>query len=157
MPTRHSIACSAAALLAGAMAAWAEPRDAAAYPVRAALGERTLAAEYLARSIPTEGGSLFTTDYLVIEVAFFGPKRDTLKLSTGHFALRMNGKKTPILAQTPGVVASSLKYADQSRPHLEAGGGVGNTGVILGRPPPLRGCHRRPPRRRAWKRNSPLQ
>ena len=123
--------------LAFAACAHAQTRDLAAYPVRVPLGERTLAVEYLARSIPVEGGSLFTEDYLVIEVAFFGPKYDALKLSASHFALRMNGRKTPVLAQTPGLVAGSLKYARQTGSHLEAGAGLGNAGVIFGRPAPV--------------------
>src|SRR5438552_387234 len=89
----------------------AETRDASLYPAHLALGERTLAAEYLARSIPVPGGSLLTEDYLVIDVAWFGPKYDSFALSSSHFTLRMNGRKTPILTQTPGLVAASLKYA----------------------------------------------
>jgi hypothetical protein len=124
-------------VLGMAASAWAETREASLYPVRLAFGERTLAAEYMARSIPVPGGSLFTEDYLVIDVAMFGPKYDSLALSSSHFTLRMNGKKTPILSQTPGVVAGSLKYGDWSRPRLEAGAGVGNAGVVLGRPVPV--------------------
>ncbi len=116
---------------------FAETRDLELYPVRLPLGERTVAAEYMARSIPVPGGSLFTEDYLVIDVALFGPKNDFLALSAGHFALRLNGKKTAILAQTPAVVAGSLKYAGWTRPRLEAGGSLGNTGVIVGRPAPI--------------------
>src|SRR5437764_8453677 len=116
-------------LLALAALLGAETRDVSLYPAHLALGERTLAAEYLARSIPVVGGSLFTEDYLVIDVAWFAPKYDSLTLSASHFTLRMNGRKTPILAQTPGVVAGSLKYADWTRPRLEAGAGVGNGGV----------------------------
>jgi hypothetical protein len=49
----------------------------------------------------------------------------------------MNGKKNLILSQLPGFVAGSLKYTDWSRTtQAEAGVGMGNTGVILGRPVP---------------------
>jgi len=115
----------------------AQPRSVAEYPIHLALGERTLAAEYMARSIPVPGGSLFTDEYLVVDVAFFGAKYDSLALSASNFTMRMNGKKTPILAQSPGVVAGSLKYGDWSRPRLEAGAGLGNAGVVLGRPAPV--------------------
>src|SRR2546425_122394 len=54
----------------------------AAYPVRATLGEYTLAAEYMVHSIPAASGIVVTNDYLVIEVAFFGPKYSHLKLSS---------------------------------------------------------------------------
>src|SRR5262249_50755968 len=127
---------------AGLLVVWAglacgETRDVSLYPAHLALGERTFAAEYLARSIPVPGGSLFTEDYLVIDVAADGPKDDSLTLSASHFALRMNGKKIPILAQTPAVVALSLKFAGWTRPRLEAGAGLGNAGVVLGRPAPV--------------------
>src|SRR5258707_207287 len=66
------------------MCAAAQTRDASAYPAHLTLSERTLAVEYLARSIPVAGGSLFTEDYLVIDVAFFGPKYDSLAVSASN-------------------------------------------------------------------------
>jgi len=130
-------AASAIVWLAAAACLPAQPREATAYPVHVTLGARTLAVEYLARSIPVTGGSLFAEDYLAIEVAFFGAKNDSLVVSSAHFGLRMNGGKTPILAQAPGVVAGSLKYGQASRRRLEVGAGVGDASVTLGRPAPV--------------------
>ena len=134
MPVRVALLL---AWMAASISASAETRDVSAYPVHLAVGQRTLGADYLARSIPVPGGSLFTEDYLVIEVAFFGPKNDSLMLAASHFVVRVNGRKMPVLAQTPALVAGSLKNADWARPRLEAGAGVGNAGVVLGRPAPV--------------------
>ena len=73
-------------------------------------------------------------DFLVVEVALFAGPGERLEVSDGHFTLRMN-KKTTLTASAPSFVAASLKYPDwQPRPTLEAGVGVGNGEVILGRP-----------------------
>jgi hypothetical protein len=80
----------------------------------------TLAAEYLVRAIPTPNGSMFTDDYLVVEVAFFGPKKEKLALSPDQFRLRMTGPKigqTATLApQPPTMVAGSLRMPDFNAP-----------------------------------------
>ena len=53
------------------------------------------------------------------------------------FTLRLNGKKDVLFPQPPGMVAASLKYPDwQQKPQMTVGGGMGNSGVILGQPTP---------------------
>src|SRR3974390_662135 len=64
------------------------------YPVHAKIGKITVAAENLGPSVPTPSGGLFTTDYIVIEVALFGEGRGrTVPVSHRQFALRINGEK----------------------------------------------------------------
>jgi hypothetical protein len=111
-------------------------RDPDAYPARAGLGNATLAAEYLVHSLPTAHGSLFTPDYLVVEAMYFGSPGTRMPLSASHFTLRLNGRKTPIFPQTPGVVAAGIRNPEwaEPRPRLTAGAGVGNAGVIFGPP-----------------------
>jgi hypothetical protein len=109
-----------------------QPAD---YPAHAQLGQVALGAEYLGRSFFVRGQSFFTPDYLVIEVAVYPAKGERLAISSGQFTLRLNGKKQLLFAQSPGFVAASLKYPDwERRGTLEVTGGVGDTGVILGRP-----------------------
>jgi len=56
-------------------------------------------------------------------------------LVADHFHLRLNGKKHVLFAQTPQMVAAGLKYDDwEQRPTLVAGGGMGNGGILIGRP-----------------------
>lgn len=111
---------------------------AAAYPAHTRAGQFEVGAEYLVRSIPGPRGVFFIKDYLVVEVAVFPPRGGTAEVSASAFALRMNGKKRPLLPQSPGFVAASLKYPEwREGPRLEAAAGAGNTGVVLGRPEPV--------------------
>ena len=92
--------------------------------------QTTLAADFLGRTVPAPNASFVVKDYLVVEVALF--TRD-FTFNTGHFSLRLNGK-SPVLPQTPGMVAASLKYANwENQRGVVASAGVGNAGVILGR------------------------
>ena len=110
-----------------------EPGD---YPAHFALDNGiTLAAEYMVHSIPTPTGSLVADDYLVIDVAFFGPPKTKLDLNAGQFALRINNQKVAFRPDPPGGVATSIKYADMSqRPGLtgSGGAGVGDSGAVWG-------------------------
>ena len=107
------------------------------YPVRANAGNLTVAAEYNVRSFGSGKEAFWTPDYLVVEVAIYSDSREPVKITPNSFTLRLNNKKEALLAQSPNMVAASLKYPDwEYRPHLEAAGGAGDTGVILGRPTP---------------------
>lgn len=97
-----------------------------------------IGAEYLVRTFGGSGESFVAEGYLVVEAGVYPAKGRELLVSAGHFRLRVNGKKETLYAQVPGMVAASLKYPDWTRrPGLEAGGGVGGTGIILGRPQPV--------------------
>ena len=107
--------------------------SAAEYPVHAELGKLTLGAEYLVHSIPTPKGVLVSGDYLVIEVALFGPSLTAIEFRADHFRLRINGEKYPLMTQSPGIVAASMKYPDwEQRPTVTASAGNGNGNVIYG-------------------------
>jgi hypothetical protein len=97
---------------------------AADYPVAVQVGTVTLAAEYLVHSLPTPKGTLIANDYLVVEVAFFGPSFSRLKMSPDNFTLRINGKGAPLSTEAPGMVSGSIKFPS-THPHLEAAGSVG--------------------------------
>ena len=106
------------------------------YAAHAAAGPMELAADFLVRSFSGRGKTFIAGDYLVVEVAVYPPRPEAVLLSSGHFTLRVNGKKQRLFAQAPGMVAASLKYADwENRPSLQAGAGMGDAGVIIGRPP----------------------
>lgn len=120
-------------------AAGLEPRkDAGEYPASARTETLAIGAEYLVHSLSASGQTWFVPDYLIVEVAAFPLAKGEFALNAGNFSLRINGKKTPILPQTPGIVAASLKYPDwEERSRVEAGAGVGGADVILGRPQPV--------------------
>lgn len=116
-----------------------EPKPKAAdYPVSARGEGVEIGAEYLVHTLPSGKDSFFVPDYLVIEVAVYPAKGEVLELSGGQFWLRINKKKQPLAAQPAGFVAASLKYPDWNyRRSVEAGGSMGNVGIILGRDAPV--------------------
>lgn len=88
----------------------AQPSD---YPTQATLENGfTLAAEYLVHSLPTQTGTLIADEYLIVEVAFYGPPKSKLNLSAGNFALRINTQKSAIQPDSAGTVAASIQYPD---------------------------------------------
>ena len=104
------------------------------YKVSAALGPHMIAADFLGHTIPAPGATFATEDYIVIELAVFPAANPDFRFDSGKFSLRINGKKPEMLSQAPGFVGASLKYPNwEQRPRIEAGGGIGNAGVILGR------------------------
>jgi hypothetical protein len=113
---------------------------AADYSVHVQMDAVTLAAEYMVHSLPTPQGTLIASDYLVVEVAFFGPSFSRLKMSPDNFTLRINGKGDPLSTELPGMVVRSIKNpAESARPALTGTGsvGVGDGTVSVGpRPPP---------------------
>lgn len=123
-------------LLACVFLLQAAPREKAAdFPAHAQLKDLGLGVEYLAHSLFSSDQTLLVKDYVIVEVGLFPAKGKPLTVSHGQFTLRINGKKTALLAQTPAFVAASVKYEDwEVRPTLTGGVGMGDGSVILGRP-----------------------
>ena len=132
---RFALLLSAAILL---RAQGTPPKTSAAdYTVHTQLGTVTIAAEYLVHSIPTAKGNLIAADYLVVDVAFFGPSFSRLKMSPDNSGtLRINGRGDPLSTEAEGMVAQSVK--NPARSHLEAAGsvGMGDGTVSVGPRPP---------------------
>ncbi|MBM3724541.1 MAG: hypothetical protein FJW40_03825 [Acidobacteria bacterium] len=128
---------SAAGLLLLAGVAGLDPRTKAEdYPSHGAMTGMAVGAEYLVHSLMHQGVSHFVPGYLVVEVGLYPVRGRPVAVNSGHFLLRVNGRKYAILSQPPGFVAASLKHGDWTRrPTFQAGGGLGDAGVILGRPP----------------------
>jgi hypothetical protein len=122
----------AAALLA------AEPtRKPQEYPAHVRVGNIIIAAENLGPSVPTPSGGVYLNDYVAIEVAVFAEGTRSADLSASHFGLRINGSRAILRPDSAGFVAASLKYSNWERYRgFEATAGMGNAGVVLGRPTP---------------------
>jgi hypothetical protein len=121
------------------------------YPAHAEAGTISAGAEYMVHSFSGRGQTFVAKDYLVVEVALYGAKDARIEVQQSHFTLHVSGSKKTLLAQSPSFVAASLKYPDwEAHPTLEAGAGVGNAGVILGRPQQVERFpgDRRPPQTR---------
>jgi hypothetical protein len=124
-------------LAAGALWADTTPRSAPSeYPVQAVLARATVAAEYGSRAISQPDDSYHVGNYLVVEVAFFPEKGRAMALSAGEFRLRLNQATRELTAQSPGLVAGAIRNPgwEQYR-GVQASGGVGPGGVVLGGPP----------------------
>lgn len=92
--------------------------------------DASIGAENLGHNMSTAKGAITVPDYLVIEVAVYS-KSTPIHLNAGNFMLRIDGKKTPLMAQAPAMVTASLKYPDwETRPRV-----VGSAGpLIIGAP-----------------------
>jgi hypothetical protein len=96
-----------------------------------------IGAEYMIHSFSGQGETYIANDYLVVEVALYPPKDGKVDVKGNQFTLRINGKKQLLAPETAQMVAAKMQRPEwQMRPRLEAEGGLGNTGVILGRPVP---------------------
>lgn len=121
-----------ATLFAGGTTPKTNPSE---YPAQVRLGSTVYGVEYMVRSIGSDKQTFITEDYLVVEVALFPDKGTSTSVDMRNFTLRLNGKKSALLAQTPGIVGASLKYPDWNRQTgVIASAGAGDRGIILGRP-----------------------
>ena len=125
--------------LAVALAAQAQgtnPKASAAeYPVQAEAGNLGIGAEYMVHSFGSGEQMYLAEHYLVVEVALFPPKGEGVTADAAKFALRVNGKKALLYAQSPGLVVSHL---NQREWETTRGGtadlGVGGVNIGLGHP-----------------------
>jgi hypothetical protein len=115
------------------------PREKATdYPVHAEMKDGfTIAAEYLVHTLPTGKDALVANDYLVVEVAVFGPRSKRIDLSQGSFTLMLDtgkkGGKTSLTPDSAGTVAGSIKFSDWTpKPRVEATAGAGNATIGVG-------------------------
>lgn len=108
------------------------------YEVQAHLPDADLGVDYLVQSVPNGEDSLVVDDYLVVEIAVYPKSHEGATVNVARLGLRLNGKKDVVLAQAPAAVISSIKYEGSAlRPRAMATAGVGDTGIILGRPTPV--------------------
>lgn len=120
------------------------------YPAQVKLGAITLAADFAAHGLPTPDGPLSSDDYVVVEVAFFGPPGTRLPISFRDFSLRINNKKNATSSEGYERVGTSVKDPEWTPPEKpeKGGGGIlgGGGNDTASKDPP------RPPAelRRAW-------
>jgi hypothetical protein len=91
----------------------ATPAD---YQAQTKAGNYTIAAEFAGHGIPTSDGALTTDDYVVVEVALFGPPNAKLQLSPADFSLRINGKKAPAPGLPAVAILESVKDPEWAPP-----------------------------------------
>lgn len=126
------------AALLFALACYAQAADpkpkASDYPASGRAGEVEFGAENWGHGFVTLQGAYALDQYIAVEVAVYPARNKSVVISSGNFQLRLN-RKSRLLAQAPGLVAASLKYPDlDHQPRIEGEAGMGDAGVILGRP-----------------------
>jgi len=119
------------------------------YPAQAKVGEVTIAAEFDEHGIPTPEGVLSLDNYVVVELAVFGPQGTRLPVSFSNFSLRVNGKKNPVQAEPferAGASAKDPEWAPPEKPEKSSSTSIGGGRNDTSAPPPS------PPAelRRAW-------
>ena len=108
-----------------------------------------LAADFAGHGLPTPDGPLSSDDYVVVEVAVFGPPGTRLPMSFNDFSLRINNRKNPTPSESYERVGTSVKdpeWAPPEKPEKGGNGILGGGGNDTSKDPP------RPPAelRRAW-------
>jgi hypothetical protein len=121
--------------------AWAqgtEPKPKAEdYEAHATARTAAIGAEYMVHSFSRGDRTFLAKNYLVVEVALYPQKGETIAVRNGDFSLRINGRKTALLPEAVSMVAASLQHPEweEQRPNGEIGASTGNGGVVLGGPP----------------------
>src|SRR5271169_6578688 len=63
------------------------------YEVHASTRTADIGAEYMVHSFSRGDRAYLAKDYLVVEVALFPPKGETIEVQNANFSLRINGRK----------------------------------------------------------------
>jgi hypothetical protein len=117
------------------------------YLSRARVGTYSIAAEFDRHDVPTAETTLTTEDYICVEVAIFGAAGSHLTVSSPDFSLRINGKKSALVAEQFAMVFTNLRDPTYEAPELKeakehkssglnAGGG-GDQNDLGATPPPV--------------------
>jgi len=86
------------------------------YQAHGQAGKITIAAEYDQHAVPDPTVTLTTEDFVVVEVALYGPPGTNLALNYQDFSLRINGKKSLVPAQPYARTFKSLKSPEYEPP-----------------------------------------
>ena len=109
------------------------------YQVHGQVNSGAIGAEFMVRSYSRGEQVFIAKDYLVVEAAIFPPKGTTFDLQHNDFCLRINGKKELLEAVAPTMVLSDMQHPEMKPEngglHAQAGGSLGNAGVVFGGPP----------------------
>jgi len=111
--------------------------SASEYPTQGRFGNVEMGADYMVHSFGTGEQMFIAENFLIVEVAFFPPKGESVLVETGMFSLRVNGKKELLLPATPSMAASVMRQPQwQSQRGVMGGIDMGGIGVGTGYPPP---------------------
>jgi len=107
--------------------------SASEYPITGRWANLELGADYLVHSFGTGEQMYMAENYLVVEIAMYPPKGESVAVEYGALSLRINGKKQVLSPLAPEFAASNLNRRDayQSRGPM-ADLGIGGIGIGTG-------------------------
>ena len=116
--------------------------SASEYPITGHWASLDIGADYLVHSFGTGEQMYMAENFLVVEVALFPEKGESVTVAYGPFQLRINGKKTLLAPLAPAFAASNLNRRDPNQSGgpmagINLGGiGIGTGGQRGGSPYP---------------------
>jgi hypothetical protein len=94
-------------------------------------GGIAVGADFLGKYLPVAGMTVYSDEYIFVEVAFFGPASRRADFQTGQFTLRLNG--TELTPQPPGMITLANNFPEmEARPEVVLDGGAGNGQIEIG-------------------------
>jgi len=110
------------------------------YQARAQAGKYTIAADFTGHTINTLTSNFTNAEYVVVEVAAYGPAGERLTISLDDFSLRLNGNKKVIGTQPFSFLLPELRdpewEANIPQPDEKKGKKKQQTSEDLTAPPP---------------------
>lgn len=107
-------------------------QNAGQYFVHAALNQGyAIGADFLGKYLPVPGATVYSDEYIFVEVALFGPPGRKIEVRPGQFALKLNGHD--LKPQPPGMVSLGDNFPEMvARPQIILDGGAGDAEVQVG-------------------------
>jgi hypothetical protein len=93
----------------------------------------SLGADFLGKYLPVPGATVYSDEYIFVEVALFGAPGKKIDVHTSQFVLKINGRE--FKSQPPGMVTLDDNFPEMvARPEIVIDGGAGNGEVQVGGP-----------------------
>lgn len=108
--------------------------DAGQYFAHATLDKGySIGADFLGKYLPVPGATVYSDEYIFVEVALFGAPGRKIDIHTGQFVLKINGRE--LKSRPPGMVTLEDNFPEMvARPEIVMDGGVGNGEAQVGGP-----------------------
>ena len=91
----------------------------------------SLGADFLGKFLPIRGSTIYSDEYVFVEVALFGPVHSKADIQSNQFSLKVNGHT--LLPQPPGMVTLDGNFPEMvARPQVVLDGGAGSGEIEIG-------------------------
>ena len=91
----------------------------------------SIGADFLGKYLPVRGATVYSDEYIFVEVALFGAPGRKIDIHSGQFSLKINGRD--LKPQPPGIVTLNDNFPEMvARPQIVFDGGAGDGEVRVG-------------------------